>query len=443
MKTVANQKKWQRPVCWPNRLNSHSFTLSSGDNDLALTPASVIFKTVSHKLNITLKTFTLLLLLHFPLFLFAQVNHDLLDKELQAYIDKSPIHGMAVAICTPDSVLYAKGFGYANKEKKIPYSVYTFQPIASVTKTIVGFSLMKAQELKKLNLDDDINKYLPFKVINPHYPDEIITIRHLATHTSGLIDQELNLKTYVYEDKLPPIHQTLPVGLKRMAVKKRIKQFNSNVYMPMDVFLKNAYHSKGDWYSKKNFSNNRPGAYYEYSNNGAALASLVIEHATGIDFKTFVKQHILDPLKMDKSGWSLKDFPENERSALYILENVIPSYESITFPDGGFVTNISEFSNYMIAVMRGYNNENNLLEASSYQEMLKIQVLPEAETGIFWGILSKSIGHTGWDPGVNTLAYFSKSGSKGMIIFFNTTDYAVSMEHILEVLEVLKDNSKL
>ena len=53
----------------------------------------------------------------------------------------------------------------------------TIQNVASVSKTIVGIALLKAQELGKLKLDEPINKYLPFKVFNPKFPNENITIR--------------------------------------------------------------------------------------------------------------------------------------------------------------------------------------------------------------------------------------------------------------------------
>lgn len=52
---------------------------------------------------------------------------------------------------------------------------------------------MKAQELGKLKLDEPINKYLPFKVMNPNFLTREITVRHLATHTSSIIDNEFYL----------------------------------------------------------------------------------------------------------------------------------------------------------------------------------------------------------------------------------------------------------
>lgn len=389
-----------------------------------------------------MKSVILILLLLLPAGVIAQLKQDNLDIALEAYINNSPVNGMAVAICTADSLLYAKGFGYADREKGIPYTVHTFHPIASITKTLVGFSLMKAQELGMLDLDDDINQYLPFKIVNPHYPNETIRIRHLATHSSGLKDRRFNENTYIFTKNIPPLHKEFPFGPKRMLVRSYRKKYNNNVSMPVEEYLKNPYLPAGAWYSKRNFAKKKPGEHYEYSNNGAALAALIIETATGLDFKTFVRQHILDPLKMEQSGWSLNDYTAEERSAFYILSHKLPDYESITLADGGFISSISEFSRYMMEVMRGHNGEGNLLQTSSYEEMLSQQLSPAFGSGIFWDIQAKAIGHTGGSKGVSTLAYFYKERSKGIMIFMNTSDFENSGKQLMEVFEILKSNSK-
>jgi len=384
--------------------------------------------------------FTLFFLLSFGVF--AQVKMDAMDAALEEFINKSTVNGMAVAICTPDSVLYAKGFGYADRDKGIPYTAHTFQPIASVTKTLLGFSLMKAQEMGKLHLDDDINEYLPFRIVNPHFPQDTIRIRHLATHSAGLKDRRLNENGYIFSNKIPPLHRELPLGPKRMLVKSYLKQYNTNVAIPVEEFLKNPYHPDGEWYSKKNFAKKKPGEQYEYSNNGTALAALILEKATGVDFNTFVRLHILDPLEMEFSGKSMDDYHEEQRSNLYLLSHQVPDYTSITQGDGDFTSNITEFSRYIMEVMRGYNGSGSLLSTSSYEEMLDYQFSPEFRQGIFWDIQPNSIGHTGGDMGIATLAYFNKSGNKGMLIFMNTSDFEISVHNIKEVLEIMKIYSK-
>ncbi len=116
-----------------------------------------------------------------------------LFSEINAVYNEGIFNGFAVAIVNDKGTLYEKGFGFADKQLQKKYTEKTIQNIASVSKIIVGIALLKAQELGKLNIDDPIEKYLSFKVVNPKFPDEQITIRQLATHTSSITDNDFYL----------------------------------------------------------------------------------------------------------------------------------------------------------------------------------------------------------------------------------------------------------
>ncbi|MEM9051322.1 MAG: serine hydrolase domain-containing protein, partial [Bacteroidota bacterium] len=113
---------------------------------------------------------------------------DTLNADLSSYDSLNILPGFAVSIFKADTILFEKGYGYSNIEEKSPYTPESIQIIASATKTLVGVSLMKAVENGSLKLDDNINNYLPSSVINPNYPDEVITPRMLASHTSSISD---------------------------------------------------------------------------------------------------------------------------------------------------------------------------------------------------------------------------------------------------------------
>lgn len=127
---------------------------------------------------------------------------DTLPALIEKIYNRDFINGFAVAIVDENSILYSQGFGFADAKNKIRYTKNTIQPIASISKTFIGIALLKAQEMGKLNLEDPINKYLPFSVINPHHPDAAIRIRNLATHTSGIKDpSELEKRGYVLKKR--------------------------------------------------------------------------------------------------------------------------------------------------------------------------------------------------------------------------------------------------
>jgi len=295
---------------------------------------------------------------------------------------------------------------------------------------------MKAVEMGKLNLEDDINQYLPFKIINPHHPNKTITIKHLATHTSGLKYTKHYDKAYIPTENFS---KSIYKGLKGQAkkqVKKEVELFNSNVKMPMVDFLKNIYHKDGNRYSKKNFLKEGAGVKFAYCNENAAFAALVIENATGIGYKDFVAQHILKPLEMNNSGWSLHEFKPYERAQLYVNAKPIPIYDTITYPDGNFVTSIDDFLKYFHALIKGFYGDDNIISSNSIQEMMKVHHSEGSnDTGIFIEMPKDETGHTGGDTGVITFAMFDKETSYGYVMFFK---YGISHAYFDTISEVRK-----
>ena len=253
----------------------------------------------------------LLLLLFIPFVSFGQSSSSIneqLTQDLLSIYAQNHIVGFSVAIVNQDKILYTKGFGYSDKLKNKAYTENTIQNIASISKTFIGISLLKAQELGKLNLDDPINNYLPFEVINPKFPNTAITIRHLATHTSSIIDPSRYGKNgYVLKE-----------------INNNGKKINSNFrpsneMMTYDEFLKKILSTDGEWYKKKYFLKKKPGTFFSYSNIGAGLAALVIENAVGKPFNLFTKEYILSPLKCQaRAGFQVK-----------LISQIIQSYMRI------------------------------------------------------------------------------------------------------------------
>ncbi|MEM6541675.1 MAG: serine hydrolase domain-containing protein [Bacteroidota bacterium] len=127
---------------------------------------------------------------------------DSLTLQLTAIAERSQLPGFSVAIVSKDTILYSKGFGFADLENTIPFSEKTILNIGSVTKTLIGISLMQLVEAGRISMSDNINDHLPFKVVHPHYPEATITIRQLATHTSSLTDGKDDLlieRSYLFQ----------------------------------------------------------------------------------------------------------------------------------------------------------------------------------------------------------------------------------------------------
>jgi len=348
--------------------------------------------------------------------------NDTLTKNLKSAFEKDAIIGFSVSVVDDKGLIYENGFGYTDIELKKKYTPNTTQNIASISKTLIGISLLKSQELGKLDLNDPINKYLPFKIINPNYPDKPILIKHLAYHTSSIIDvDEVYSKSYV--------------------LKKSEHNDNEGVYdwfsMPKEKislieFIENSLTENGKWYAKEIFANTKPGEIREYSNIGAALCAQIIEFATGQDYQSFTKDYILNPLKMTSSGWSSKDIDTTKRSRLFAnKEMLIAEYSLITYADGGFITSNNDLGLFLTELMKGYKGAGTLLNKESYEKFFEKQKFPNVTTGEEFGVFMEFtkefikikdsvIGHNGSDPGVMTAMYFNPKTETGKILLVNT-----------------------
>ncbi len=170
--------------------------------------------------------------------------------------------GAAVAVVKNGEIVFKKGYGSANLEYDIPNTPSTIFHIASVSKQFTVFSILLLANQGKLNLEDDVRKYIP------EVPDfgKTITLRHLASHTSGLRDQWrlLAMAGWRLDDVITKDHV-----LKLVANQKEL--------------------------------NFEPGEEYLYSNTGFTLLAEVVSRVSGQSFAEFTKSEIFEPLKMSNT----------------------------------------------------------------------------------------------------------------------------------------------
>lgn len=369
----------------------------------------------------------------------TKVTLEQLTEELEQISKLGHINGFSVAIVNSDSIVYTQGFGYSDIVQKKEYTSNTVQTIASISKTVIGISLLKAQELGKLKLDDPINKYLPFTVINPYFPAEPVTIRHLASHTSTIKDASQ------YEGKGYVLIERENAGAK---VNKNFRP--PNEMMDYAVFLENILSEKGAWYKKKNFIKKKPGEIFEYSNIGAGLAALVLQNAVNEPFHQFSKTHVFTPLNLSNTGWSLSDVDGSKHTKLYAdIETELAPYQLINYPDGGLITSSTDLGLYLSELISGYQGKGAVLNKESYAELFSPNLNDdnhknrsessyndEYNMGIFMGMSATGqIGHSGGDPGVTSLMFFNSDTKMGKLLIANTK---LSKEGIKNFIQIFK-----
>jgi CubicO group peptidase (beta-lactamase class C family) len=335
-----------------------------------------------------------------------------LDAVIAKQMEESGVVGIGAAIIVNRSVVWSKGYGLADNQTGAPFTTDTIMNVGSIAKTVTGVAMMLAVQEGKIDLDKDINAYLPFQVRNPHHPDAKITLRHLATHTSSITD--------------------------RWAVYARTYHYGKDSPEPLGTFLETYFKPDGSNYAAENFLDARPGEVREYSNIGAALAGLIVERAYGEPLPVLTRRVVFSPLQMHRTGWLMSDVDLASHSRLYVVQNgfviPIPLYGGTTYPDGGLRTSVADLSTFFVMLLNGgEHGGTRILDAEIAAEMTRFQFTDanrpknfpatSGNSGLFWRTKfgGTRVGHGGSDPGIQTEMLADLSGEIGVVMLVNTS----------------------
>lgn len=194
------------------------------------------------------------------------------DKLMRNFVSKNGIPGASLAIVKDGRLVYARGFGYADREKKEPVQPNSLFRIASISKPITATAIFRLVDEGKLSLDDrvfDILKYKPLLVDGAKYDKrhDAITIRQLLQHTGGW-DRGAS-----FDPMFRPVEIAKLFKVKPPAKPEYIIRYMLGRKLDFD-----------------------PGQKYAYSNFGYCLLGRVIEKKTGKKYDSYLKSEILKPI---------------------------------------------------------------------------------------------------------------------------------------------------
>ena len=210
--------------------------------------------------------------------LFAQsIEDDISALASKEYLEGGP--GVSILVAKNGKPIYKEAFGMASIELNVPMKTDNVFEIGSITKQFTAIAVLMLKEQGKLNLEDDITKYLP------DYPTHgnSITIHHLLNHTSG-IKSYTDMPSFIQEARTDFTPQEL------------IDTFKNE---PMDF---------------------KPGEKFRYNNSGYILLGYIIEKASGETYEDFIDNHIFKPLGMSSSYYG---------SNLEIIMNRASGYQQV------------------------------------------------------------------------------------------------------------------
>lgn len=272
-------------------------------------------------------------------------------KEIESFADplfeekmkKYNVNGSSFVVVHDGKVVVNKGYGYADKEKKIPVTKDTVFQIGSVTKTFTALAVMQQVDKGKLKLDQDVQKYFGGLQI-PNQTGKPLTLFDMLTYTSGVDFPDLtNITGPEY------INDSIPM-----------KEFFSK-HMPTVV--------------------RPPGEVYTYDNVGFALAGFAVENVTNTPFSKYMEKNIFKPLNMKSTSMSFTpDLLEKMATPYGPTGDPIPTSGSglRDTPQGGILSTAEDMSKYMIMqLQKGKFKDKEIASKKSMDMMHAYQVFDD------------------------------------------------------------------
>ena len=304
------------------------------------------------------------------------------DALMRRYDGNVP--GASLLVVRDGAPLVQRSYGMANLEDGIAATPATNYRLASVTKQFTATAILLLVQDGRVHLDDRVRTWLPTL---PPAADGI-TIRHLLTHTSGLID---------YEDVMAPdaTEQVLDADVLRLL------ETQDRLYFA-------------------------PGASWRYSNSGYALLSLIVARASGKPFPDFLRERIFQPLGMDHTLAYVRGGPEIRDRAYGYSEidgrwsRTDQSSTSAVLGDGGIYSSIDDLAKWDAALY-----DDRLLSDA----MRKLAFAPDTASddpdvryGFGWRITGETLWHSGETIGFRNVIVHHPQRHLTVVLLSNRDD---------------------
>lgn len=332
----------------------------------------------------------------------AQVSTDLqkglqtIEEKVEKRRNELGIPGMSLVIVKDGEIIFMKGLGYKDFEKKIPVTPDTQFAIGSATKAFTALSVLMLADEGKVNLDDSPKKYLSYFKMKDAETDKNMTVRDLMAHTSGLNRTDLAMIT----GQLNRQQLIQVVGEAEPMAKLREKFFYNNIMF--------------------------------------AAAGEVVANLEKTTWEKFVPERIFKPLGMNNSTMSMKemkkvkdysfgytynfDTKETEKQPFRDIDEVAPA--------GSINSSARDMAKWITFVMnKGEINGKPFISEKSYEEWTKPQmkITPNGSMsyGLGWFLQDwnglKVVQHGGNIDGFNSLVAMIPEKKLGFVMLTNVS----------------------
>lgn len=301
------------------------------------------------------------------------------------------IPGAVFAVVSRKGTILCRGYGLADIEsrRKAEGTGSMFRA-ASVSKLFTATAALQLWEEQKLDLDEDVNRYLDFSL--PDTFAEPVTARHLLIHTAGLDERYIGIAA-------SSAGQALSLG---EYLKRR---------MPARVFP--------------------PGQFVQYSNHGTTLLGYLVERISGAPFHRYVRDNIFFPLGMRESTFEVDDIHPANRVTGYTRRRgelaPLPVDSLQIGPAAGLAASASDMARFMTAFLnRGMLDGNRILKGSTVEMMQRRHFshhprLPGRALGFHERLQNgrRAVGHAGGMRGFSSFLFLLPAEGVGFYVAYN------------------------
>lgn len=324
---------------------------------------------------------------------------NLLESWIEARMEYKNDPGLAVGIIYDQELIWAKGFGWSDTEKKIAATPRTIYRIGSITKLFTATAVMQLRDREKLRLDDPIVKYIPGFEIQSRYPEAPpITVRHLLTHTSGL-----------------PREAAFPY-------------WTDHIFPSRDEIIEGLRGQETTFPSETK---------YKYSNLALALAGEVVTAASGEPYEQFIEKNILEPLGMTDTSVNLTAGRKDRLAAgcsrrLADGKRTVMPYTDAKgiAPAANMSSTVEDLARFISLQFRNDPPGGpQILKPSTLREMHRVHwLLPGWRAGRGLGFSVRRfgdktlVGHAGWVAGYQTQIGFVPEDKIGAVVLTSADD---------------------
>jgi CubicO group peptidase (beta-lactamase class C family) len=342
-----------------------------------------------------------------------------LDTYIPERLEQLKLPGCTIALIEDGQTASIKNYGLADIETGKPIKEDTLFQIASISKSVTAWGIMKLVEAGKLDLDAPISRYLSRWQLPPsEFDNEAVTPRLLLMHfagtsLSGCGGTPYDQTWYTAEDILFGRTPSLDEGQVKYARKWDMDP--SQYGQPVRLI-------------------HEPDTKFEYSGGGFTILELIIEEISGQSFTEFMNDSILHPLGMHESSFEIRE-SQLERVATPYSDTLepIPLYRVNGKAAGGMYSNIEELARFACAEMEGPAGEapgRGVLTPASVAEMHRPDRYAETQmdmvfnTGLGHYVLDigniRAIQHTGGNPGWRTVYTVVPEKKLGFVCLINS-----------------------